>query len=134
MQVAAHLPLSELQQLEREESDAGRSKRMRIVILALEGWTAPAIAMSVGLSRRICQRWVYRYNAAGLDGLADQRGNRRPPPLSDEQERQFRARLEAGPLAEDQVCTLRGKDLQRILAAEFGVLRCLASVYHLLHH
>lgn len=133
MQVEAHLPLSELKQLEREEADAGRSKRLRIVILALEGWTAPAIAMSVGLSRRICQRWVYRYNAGGLDGLDDQRGNGRQPPLSDEQEQQFRDRLEAGPLPVDQVCTLRGKDLQRILAAEFGILRCLASVYHLLH-
>jgi transposase len=133
MQVEAHLPLTELKQLEREETNAARSKRMRIVILALEGWTAPAIALSVGLSRRICQRWVYRYNSEGLEGLDDRRRSGRRPPLSDEQEQQFRDRLEAGPLAEDQVCTLRGKDLQRILAAEFGVLRCLASVYHLLH-
>jgi transposase len=134
MRVELHLPLSELKLLEREESDAARSKRMRIVILAMEGWTAPAIAMSVGLSRRICQRWVYRYNSEGLDGLNDQRGrSRQPPLLSAEEEQRFRERVEAGPLAEDQVCTLRGKELQRILAAEFGVLRCLASVYHLLH-
>lgn len=134
MQVERHLPLSELKQLEREEREAARSKRLRIIILALEGWTAPAIAMSVGLSRRICQRWVQRYNTEGLAGLDDQRGgNRRPPVLSVDEERRFRERLEAGPLAEDRVCTLRGKDLQRILAHEFGVLRCLASVYHLLH-
>ena len=56
-----------------------------------------------------------------------------PPLLSAEEEQRFRERIEAGPLAEDQLCTLRGKELQRILAAEFGVLRCLASVYHLLH-
>ncbi len=134
MHVESHLPLKELKQLEREEKDAGRSKRLRIIILALEGWTAPAIAMSVGLSRRICQRWVRRYNDEGLAGLDDQRGTAAPAlPLSAEQVQQFRARLEAGPLPEDQIASLRGKDLQRILASEFGVLRSLASVYHLLH-
>jgi transposase len=134
MHVESHLPLSELKLLEREERDAVRSKRLRIVILALEGWTAPAIGMSVGLSRRICQRWIERYNTDGLAGLDNRRGgNRRPPPLSAQQEQQFRERLATGPAPEDQVCTLRGKDLQRILAAEFGVLRSLASVYHLLH-
>ena len=44
-----------------------------------------------------------------------------------------RERLEAGPLPEDNVCTLRGVDVKRILATEFGVVRCLASIYHLLH-
>lgn len=134
MHVESHLPLSELKLLEREEREAVRSKRLRIVILALEGWTAPAIAMSVGLSRRVCQGWVEQYNTHGLAGLENRRGgNRRPPPLSAQQEQQFRERLATGPVPEDRVCTLRGKDLQRILAAEFGVLRSLAGVYHLLH-
>lgn len=134
MHVESHLPLAELKQLEREEQEAGRSKRLRIIILAIEGWTAPAIAMSVGFSRRICQRWVQRFNAEGLAGLDDQRGGaQQPPPLSVEQEQQFRNRIEAGPMPEDQVSALRGKDLQRILAAEFGVMRSLAAVYHLLH-
>ena len=54
-------------------------------------------------------------------------------PLRVSAQQQFRERLETGLFPEDQVATLRGKDLQRILATEFGVLRCLASVYHLLH-
>ena len=33
--------------------------------------TAPAVAMGVGLTRRICQRWVRRYNDEGLAGLDD---------------------------------------------------------------
>jgi hypothetical protein len=53
MHVMPHLPLEELKRLERAEKDADRSKRMRIVILGREGWTAPAVAMAVGLSRRI---------------------------------------------------------------------------------
>ncbi|MBA4030900.1 MAG: hypothetical protein C0478_08415 [Planctomyces sp.] len=46
-----------------------------IVILGIEGWTAPAIARAVGLSRRICQRWAARYNDRGLEGFDDHRGN-----------------------------------------------------------
>ena len=69
MRVEAHVSLEELKRIERQEKDAGRSKRLRIILLAIEGWTAPAIAMSVGLSRRIIQRWVYRYNEQGQYGL-----------------------------------------------------------------
>ena len=86
MDVRGHLPLEELVRLERVEKDAARSKRLRIVILAIGGYTAPAIAMSVGLSRRICQRWVARYNDEGLEGLDDRRGQEPEPTLTPEQE------------------------------------------------
>src|SRR5882724_6194984 len=104
MEVSTHLPLEELVRLERTEKDAARSKRLRIVILAIGGYTSPAIAMSVGLSRRICQRWVARYNAEELEGLDDRRGQEPRPPLTLEQEEQVCQRLEAGPTPEDQVC------------------------------
>ena len=133
MEVRGHLPLEELVRLERVERNAARSRRLRIVILAIGGYTAPAIAMSVGLSRRICQRWVARYNVEGLEGLDDRRGQEPEPTLTPEQEEQVCQRLEAGPRPADQVCSLRGVDVQRILATEFGVLRSLPSVYHLLH-
>ncbi len=133
MDVRWHLPLEELVRLERAEKDAARSKRLRIVILAIGGYTSPAIAMSVGLSRRICQRWVARYNEEGLEGLDDRRGQEPRPTLTPEQEEQVCLRLEAGPIPEDQVCSLRGVDVQRILATEFGVLRSLPGTYHLLH-
>ena len=133
MDVKDHLPLSELQRLERAEKDADRAKRLRIVILGIEGWTAPAVAMAVGLTRRICQRWVRRYNEEGLAGLDDRRGREPRFPLTPEQQVQVRQRLDAGPTAQDEVCSLRGKDVQRILAQEFHLLRSLAGVYHLLH-
>lgn len=133
MYVRDRQPLARLKAIERKEKDATRSKRLRIVILAMEGWTAPAVAMSVGLSRRDCQEWVRRFNASGLAGLEDCHGGGRETPLTPEQEEQFRKRLEDGPTAEDEVCSLRGTDLQGILAREFGVLRCLASTYNLLH-
>ncbi len=133
MMVKAHLSLKRLKQLEREENDAGRAKRLRIVILAMQGWTAPAIGMAVGLSRRVCQHWVYRFNEHGLDGLQDRRGSATRPMLSAEQEEQMQKRLDAGPTQEDCVCSLRGADVQSILENEFGVRRSLSAVYSLLH-
>ena len=133
MEIMDHVPLAELKRLERAEKDADRARRLRIIILGIEGWTAPAVAMAVGLTRRICQRWVRRYNEAGLAGLDDLRGREAGPPLTTEQEALVRERIEAGPKDDDQVCSLRGKDFQRILAQEFGLLRSLASVYWLLH-
>jgi transposase len=133
MNVKDHLPLSELQRLERVEKDADRAKRLRILILGIEGWTAPSVAMAVGLTRRICQRWVRRYNEDGLAGRDDRRGREPRRPLTPEHQEQVRQRLAAGPTAQDEVCSLRGNDVQRILAQEFHLLRSLAGVYHLLH-
>jgi len=74
MEVKDHLSFERLKRLEREEKRAGHARRLRIVLLAIQGWTAPAIGMAVGLSRRVCQQWVYRFNEHGLDGLQDDRG------------------------------------------------------------
>ncbi len=133
MYVRDQQQLAVLEALERKEKDATRSKRLRIVILAMGGWTAPSIAMSVGLSRRDCQEWVRRFNEEGLSGLEDRPGGGREAPLKAEQQEQFCKRIEAGPTAEDAVCSLRGADLKAILAMEFGVVRSLSAVYNLLH-
>ncbi len=134
MQIESHMPLEELKRLERVEKDADRARRLRIIILGIEVWTAPAVAMAVGLSRRICQRWVARYNEEGLTGLEDRRGQESRWPLSAEQETALRGRIEAGKTSQDDlVCSLRGKDFQRILAEEFQLWRSLPSVYWLLH-
>ena len=61
MHIEGHSPLAELKRLERVEPDVNLARRLRIIILGIEGWTAPAVAMAVGLSRRICRRWVARY-------------------------------------------------------------------------
>jgi transposase len=132
MDVKDRVPLVELERIERGERDARRAKRLRIIILAMHGYTAPAVARSVGLSRRVCQRWVQRFNQQGLAGLEDQRGNKRAA-LTPEQQEHLRERLDAGPTVEDEVCSLRGADVQRILAEELGLLRSLATVYNLLH-
>ena len=133
MHVERHLSLLELKRLERCEKDANRARRLRIVILGMEGWTAPAVGMAVGLSRCVCQTWVARYNAAGLDGLEDQRGSYERITLTAQQAAELAERIEAGPREGDLVCSLRGQDFQQILASEFELQRSLAAVYQLLH-
>ena len=55
MYVREHESLTDLKRLDRKEREVSRSRRLRIIILAMEGWTAPAVAASVGLCRRECQ-------------------------------------------------------------------------------
>jgi transposase len=105
MDVKDHLSLAELKQLARAEKDAKLSKRMQMVVLALEGYTAPAIARSLSCSRRVCQHWVQRYNADGLDGLQDKPGRGKSPLLTPAEQEQLKQRIDAGPMAKDGVCS-----------------------------
>lgn len=133
MRVANHHSEQQLQRLVNQESRAVPAKRLRTVLLAKQGFTAPEIATCTGFSRRSVQEWVARYNAEGLAGLDTKPGRGRKPPLTPQQAEQLQQRLDVGPLPEDGVCALRGKDVQRILAREFGQLRSLNAVYGLLH-
>lgn len=133
MHVEDRLSLAELKQLARVEQDVKLLKRMQMVVLAIEGYTAPAIARSLSCSRRVCQHWVQQYNADGLEGLQDKPGRGSPPLLTPEEQEQLKQRLDTGPTAEDNVCALRGKDIQRILKEEFGKARSLGTIYYLLH-
>lgn len=112
---------------------AAERQRLRVIRWALDGLTANEVAIQTKLCRRQVQNWLRRFNAEGLTGLEDRVGRGRPCPLSTEQQTQLKARLADGPTLEDQVCTLRGEDIQRILEQEFGILRKLSSVYYLLH-
>jgi transposase len=125
--------LTTLNQRVRSEPDAKARDRARCVLLAIDGLTAVQIAQRVGRSRRFVQRWCYAYRDGGLEGLQVKSRSGRPPILSPPQQQAFRGRVLAGPTDDDGVCTLRGRDLQRILAAEFGKPMSLSGVYDLLH-
>ncbi len=116
------------------ERDAVQRDKYRAVIQAMGGREAPDIAHALGRSRRAVQGWVYAYRDGGLDALVPGRSTGRPTTLPRDLEARFRARLKAGPTeADGGVCTLRGLDAVRILAAEFGVAYTLDGAYGLLH-
>ena len=133
MHVEPHHTTDRLAELIRVEPHAKVARRLAAVRLALLGRTAPQIAEEVFLSERQVRTWVARYNVGGPDALADRPGRGRKQPLATDQEDRLKDRLRAGPTDADGVCTLRGQDVRRILADEFGVLRSLQAVYDLLH-
>ena len=67
---------------------AGLARRGRIILLLADGMTITDIATMVGISRRFVYKWVQRFLAEGVEGLADKpgRGRRRgrgPSSVSD---------------------------------------------------
>ena len=117
MDVSSRHSIAELQERQNRPTTP---RNLRIIILAKQGWTALSIGMAMDLSRRVVQQRVYDYNEQGLSALEEQRGTPPRPLLTPDQEQVLAARIEAGPRPEDQVCSLRGKDFQRILQVEFG--------------
>jgi transposase len=100
--------------------------------MALDGQEAVAIAKSLGRSRRSVQDWVYAYRDGGVQNLLAGRSSGRPTKLPRDREAEFMKRLDGGPLPGDGVCTLRGRDVVRILEDEFGVTYSLDGAYDLL--
>jgi transposase len=133
MHVEAHQSADELWQLAKAQKQARARVRLQAVALAREGRTAPQVAAALGVARRAAQEWVARYNRGGVDGLREGAHTGKPPRLAKERHDQLRARLDAGALPSDGVCTLRAADVRRILEAEFGVAYSLKGVYKLLH-
>jgi transposase len=133
MHVADRLSPEQLQSLADREAGKTRSLRLRAVILALAGRTAPEIAQALGAGRRTVQEWVARSNAEGLDGLDDRPGRGRPCRLSAPRLERLRRRIDAGPTPEDGACALRGPEVRALLEREFGVAYSLPAVSFLLH-
>jgi transposase len=135
MQVTPRHPddLEQLRQRSQQEQDAKQRDRYRAVVLALEGHSAPQIAQTLARSRRFVQLWVYAYRDHGSEAIVPKRQSGCPSKLPAAQEPAFKQRLLAGPTAADGVCTLRAKEIRRILQQEFGAAYSLPGVYDLLH-
>ena len=135
MKLSLHEP-ADLERLRRRvagERHALQRDRYRAVLLVAEaGLAGDEVAGRLGRSPRFVDEWAGRYRRGGLDALRPRRPRGATPKLSREQEARLRARLDAGPTPEDGVCTLRGKDVVRILEAEFGVRHTIGSVYSVL--
>jgi transposase len=112
--------IEELTKRAGDERDALRRDRYRAVLMALDGKEAEQIAEALGRARRSVQDWAYAYRDSGIDAVQPKPRPGRRPKLSRDREALLKARLDAGARPEDGVCTLRGKDVVRILETEFG--------------
>jgi len=86
-----------LRKLAKAEADARVARRMLAIANALDGMSREDAAQSAGMDRQTLRDWVIRYNVHGLDGLADQWGDGRPPKLSPEEKTELVAVVLAGP-------------------------------------
>jgi transposase len=116
----------------RAEKDAEQRDRLLCAWHALVGRDAPEIAAALCRSRRFVQRWAYAYRDGGIEALAARPRGGDMPRLHGAAAASLAARLDAGPTAGDKVCTLRGKDVQRIIKEELGTELSLSSVYRTL--
>jgi transposase len=130
MHVIGHHTPDQLQALRRKAPGVLRD-HIQMVILAMQGRTAPEIAGAVGSSRRTVQYWVYRYNAKGMDGLKDARGGNHRL-LTVAQEKQVCEHIDRQ-AADPHGGIRRGHDLRQWIHQQFGVLYTLTGVYELLH-
>lgn len=102
--------------------DGKMARRLLAIALVLEGTSRKRAAQSCGMDRQTLRDWVYRYNAEGIDGLANRGGGGVKPRLMPEQMAQLAAWVEDGPdPARDGVVRWRRVDLARRIEAEFGV-------------
>jgi transposase len=122
-----------LVRLARREKDAEQKDRLLVAAHACGGVETADLQRMLARSRGFVQRWAYAYRDGGLGALKEQPRPGRAPTLPRAREAEFKARLDAGPTEADGVCTLRGRDVRRILEREFGVRYTLDGVYPLLH-
>ena len=126
--------IQQLKQRISKEKSATQRDRYRAVLLAITGHPTREIQQLTGRSRGFVQRWVYVYRDQGIAAILPGRPTGAPARLSVEQQQAFKQRILAGPTeADGDVCTLRGRDAQRIVQREFGVHYSLNGVYKLLH-
>ena len=119
--------------LVRAERDAEQRDRLLSVRHAVSGMEAPGIAAALCRSRRFVQRWAYAYRDGGIEALGAKPRGGDTPRVHGPAAASLTARLNAGATAGDKVCTLRGKDVQRIIKEELGTDLSLSSVYRTLH-
>lgn len=112
---------AELRSLARNEAGAVACRILAIAHV-LDGASRADAAASCGMDRQTLHDWVHRFNAQGIEGLANKVIPGRSPALSEGQMAQLREIVLQGPdLARDGVVRWRCCDLQGVIADRFGV-------------
>ena len=110
-----------LRKLARSERDTRVARRILGVANALDGQSREVAARSAGMDRQTLRDWVIRYNADGLDGLADQPRAGRPPKLEPHETAELLKIVLAGSAPEvSGISALTRDDLVAICKERFG--------------
>lgn len=128
-----------LRELIADAANAKQRDRYRVALIAGEGLAGKSelqreeIAATVGRSRQFVDQWIGRYRQGGIDALVPKRQPGATPKLTDEQQRQLCAMLDAGPDAEEGLAAYNGPILREKIEECFGKVYSLNGVYALLH-
>jgi len=115
----------ELWRLAARTKNVNQSRRLLSLAAVLDGMNRTDSARIGGMDRQTLRDWAHRFNDHGPDGLLDNWSKGSPPRLSAEQQAELAQLVETGPdQAVHGVVRWRRVDLQRVIAARFGV------VYH----
>ena len=117
----------------RTEKDGRVRQRLMAMKFISLGQTIPQTAKRMDIAERPLRKWLHRFNKHGPSGLCDAHRSGQPPKINTKQIVKFKQRIRQGVTEQDNVCSLRGKDLQRILQKEFNAQYSLGGTYFLLH-
>jgi len=115
------------------EADADQRDRYRVAWMALRGREKLEIAELLGLAKSTVEQWAYRYRDGGVAALKAKPRGGSVSKINGDAAQRLKARVEAGPTEADKVCTLRGRDVQRIVKEELSTEVSLSAVYRTLH-
>src|SRR5574340_107009 len=91
-------------------------QRGRIVALSWDGLRVPAIADELGCHEQTVRRWLERFGAAGVDGLADLGGQGRKRRITEDERSRLIALVKLSPPGRP----VRGPDGQLVVADAAG--------------
>ena len=127
--------VGDVTELRRRAGGERRSEQkdaLMAMALAVEGMQTAELQRALGRSRGLVQRWAYACRDGEVDAVIDKPRGGKLAKLRGENLVRLKARIDAGPTARDKVCTLRGKDIQRIARDELNTGVSLSSVYRTL--
>jgi transposase len=138
--VVLGLPISDqhsaeaLRKMVRAETRPRVGIRMLAIAALLDGLERTGAARQFGMSRNVLRIWVTRYNQGGVAGLVDRWSGGPPAKLSDAQQAQLRATVEAGAeLERDGTVAFRVIDIRAVAERAFGVRYSRSGMQRLLH-
>ncbi len=133
LKITYQITSKEIANLVRTEKDGRVRQRLRAMKFISQGQTIPQAAKRMDISERPLRKWLHRFNKHGPSGLCDAPRSGQPPKINTKQIERFKQRIRQGVTEQDNVCSLRAKDLQRILQKEFNAQYSLGGTYFLLH-
>ena len=112
----------ELRRLAGGVKDGRVSRRLLAMALVLEGASRKVAVESCGMDRQTLRDWVHRYNAEGVEGVGNQRGDGVNLQFTPYQMAQLATWVEDGPDPErDSVVRWQRVDLARRIEVVFGI-------------